>query len=140
MLEIAEARTDAEILSCFPVMVHLRPQLAEEGFVARVREQQAEGYHLVSLRTGGETAAVAGFRYLSTLFCNRYLYVDDLVTEPQMRSRGYGATLLQWLRDKAAAEGCDELHLDSATYREAAHRFYKEQGLEILGYHFRVRL
>ena len=34
--------------------------------------------------------AVAGFRTKRTLFCDKFLYVDDLATLASERSKGYG--------------------------------------------------
>lgn len=66
----------------------------------------------------------------------RFLYVDDLVTLAEHRSKGYGATLLSWLRQQAAKEGCAQMHLDSGTQRQQAHRFYEREGMAMASFHF----
>lgn len=132
------ADDDAAIAACYDTMVHLRPHLSRQHFVARMRRQMAEGYRLAVLHHEGEVVAVAGFRLITMLYSGRQLYVDDLVTQPAHRSEGHGAILMAWLRDQACREGCAELHLDSGLQREAAHRFYQRQGLIVVGYHFTV--
>ena len=139
-LRISEATTDAEIARCFPVMSQLRPHLREDGFVARVRLQQAEGYQLAFLEDAGEVVATAGFRFIENLSAGRVLYVDDLVTDGARRSKGYGAILLTWLADRARAAGCAKLDLDSGVQRTAAHRFYHSQGMTTFAHHFRMDL
>jgi hypothetical protein len=54
-VDIARAATDEEILACWPVMATLRPHLAREEFVARVRrvERSAD----LSAQCGGAGAA-----------------------------------------------------------------------------------
>jgi GNAT superfamily N-acetyltransferase len=64
------------------------------------------------------------------------MYVDDLVTLPTHRSKGFGSALLNWLRQHARHEGCAELHLDSGMQRKDAHRFYEREGMTIAGLHF----
>jgi GNAT superfamily N-acetyltransferase len=139
-LRIREATTDPDIARCFAVMSQLRPHLTEEGFVPRVRLQQAEGYRLAFLEDGGEVVATAGFRIMENLSAGRVLYVDDLVTDGGSRSRGYGARLLSWLADRARAEGCAKLDLDSGVWRTDAHRFYHAQGMTTFAHHFRMDL
>jgi len=70
----------------------------------------------------------------------KHLYIDDLVTAESQRSKGYGETLVRWLRELAIKEGCTYLHLDSGTHRGRAHKFYFEQGFTIASYHFSEEL
>lgn len=137
-IRLADADDTAAIAACYDTMVHLRPHLSRQHFVARMRRQMAEGYRLAALHHEGTVVAVAGFRLVTMLYSGRQLYVEDLVTQPAHRSEGHGTTLMAWLREHAHREGCAELHLDSGLQREAAHRFYQRQGLIVVGYHFTV--
>ena len=139
-LPIQLAESDEAIASCADVMRELRPHVAVADFVARVREQQRDGYQLAFVAEGGRAVAAAGFRLGRNLAWGRFLYVDDLVTSASVRSRGHGAALLRWLERRAREAGCDELHLDSGVQREDAHRFYRREGLEASSYHFRRSL
>lgn len=146
--DIRVAETDDEIAACGPLMRELRPHIGEHAFVSRVLELQESGYFLAyMLETDPETrretprgdirpVAVAGARINENLAWGRFLYVDDLVVREDRRSQGYGATLLSWLCDVAAANGCGEIHLDSQMQRKEAHRFYEREGLEGGGIHF----
>jgi len=140
MPEVRVAQTDAEIASCGPVLRELRPHIAENDLVARVRRQEQTGYRLAMLEEDGIVQAVAGFRIHENLASGRMLYVDDLVTRAEARSRGYGAALLAWLVDLARQEHCDNLELDSGHQRHAAHRFYLAQRMSIVSHHFRLPL
>jgi GNAT superfamily N-acetyltransferase len=95
---------------------------------------------LACIREGGRVVAVAGYRVSTNLYCNRHLYVDDLVTAEAERSKGHGKVLLAWLREQAVAAGCDVFHLDSGVQRKRAHEFYLREGLELSSYHFSERL
>jgi GNAT superfamily N-acetyltransferase len=139
-MKVEVAATDAQIEACYPVMRELRPHLDAHVFVEIVREMQRDGYVLVFLKTSDRILGVAGFRTKRTLSCDKFLYVDDLVTVSTERSKGYGRILLEWLKDRARAEGCAQLHLDSGIQREDAHRFYERNGVPAAGYHFRVEL
>lgn len=134
------ATTDAEIEACFPVMKELRTHLDEREFLARIRMQQRQGYELAYIAVGGRPVALAGFRVGENLAWGRFLYVDDLVTAAEHRSRGYGAALLRWLCEVAKERGCRELHLDSGVQRADAHRFYRREGMEVSSYHFKKAL
>ena len=130
------ATTDTEIAACYRVMRELRPHIVEDQFLLRVRSQEGAGYRLAYIQETIGVVAVAGFRIGENLAWGRFLYVDDLVTLPGKRSRGYGAKLLSWLKEKAAKEGCEQLHLDSGAQRKEAHRFYEREGMSMAGFHF----
>jgi GNAT superfamily N-acetyltransferase len=134
------AETDEEISRCFGVMFHLRPSLAEVEFVARVRAQQAEGYRLAYVEDDGAVAAVAGYRVMGMLATGKTMYVDDLVADEARRSRGYGKMLLDWLQQRARAEGCETFSLDSGTHRQEAHAFYFRERMRVTSFHFAKKL
>jgi len=135
-MKIQIAKSDEEILACFPVMRELRTQLDASSFVAKVRALESSGYFLVYLQESENPVAVAGFRLGESLAWGRYLYVDDLVTLSSHRSRGFGSALLSWLAEFAEKQGCEQIHLDSGVQRKDAHRFYEREGVLLTGYHF----
>lgn len=139
-MSIRLAVTDAEIARCAPVMRQLRPHVPADQFVARIRVQQAGGYHLAYLEDAGAVVAVAGYRIMENLYSGRVLYVDDLVTDDTVRSKGYGARVLDWLIAQARQAECQSFELDSGVQRFDAHRFYLMHRMIIAGHHFRLLL
>jgi GNAT superfamily N-acetyltransferase len=137
---VAIAETPEQIRRCFPVMRELRSHFDDpEKFVERVMRQQRDGYLLAYLEAGNEVRAVAGYRFLESLFSGKFLYVDDLVTRAADRSRGFGGRLFDWLVDEARQHSCDHLELDSGVQRFDAHRFYLVKRMNISSYHFRIK-
>lgn len=139
-MEIQLAETDAEILSCFPIMSQLRPHLHQESFVERVRRQEKNGYQLVLLASEGAVQAVAGFHLGESLAWGKYIYINDLVTNETGRSHGYGQRLFDWVLTLARARDCEQVHLDSGVQRFGAHRFYLRNRMDITSHHFVLAL
>jgi GNAT superfamily N-acetyltransferase len=139
-MRISVAESDESILAAFDAMKHLRELDDAQSFLRRVRQQQHDGYLLVSVAVDGRAVAAAGFRLGEKLAWGRHLYVDDLVTIPSERSRGFGRALLNWLKSYARDAGCSQLHLDSGVQRKDAHRFYEREGLVPASVHFRCDL
>ena len=134
---IAIAKTPEEIGRCHAVMRELRPLFTNrKKFVERVLRQQRDGYLLAFVKADGEVRAVAGYRFLESLFSGRFLYVDDLVTRARDRSAGYGGKLFDWLIEQAREKDCEHLELDSGVQRFDAHRFYLVKRMKISSYHF----
>ena len=140
-IHFAEALTGAEIARCFPVMRQLRTHFDdEERFVEQVKRQRGDGYRMAFLEDEGAVRAVAGYRMTESLFAGKFCYVDDLVTDAEGRSLGYGGALFDWLVAEARKAGCKKLDLDSGVHRFAAHRFYLTKRMIIASHHFSLEL
>ena len=140
-VRIADATTAADLRAAWPVVAQLRPAFDADRFVDQVLRQIDAGYRATVLYDAdGVPRAYAGWRVLEFLSSGRHAYVDDLVTDAGARSRGLGATLLDWLKAEARRLGCTRLQLDSGTQRKDAHAFYLREGLRIESFHFGIAL
>lgn len=140
-LNIAHAETDDQIATTFEVMQQLRPHLEKARYVPMIRSLMAsDGLKLLVLSEGNVVRAVASYRVMNMLYCGSLIYIDDLVADERVRSRGYGAKLLARLKEVGRELGCSEIQLISRVTREQAHRFYFREGFGMECFHFRVRL
>lgn len=134
-LQLAE--TAEEIARCFYVMRELRLHLqSKEEFVARVEQQQGEGYQLAYREQDGTVVTAAGFRVQNMLSSGLTMYVDDLITAEKARSHGHGKAMLDALIAHARELGCATFSLDSGTWRHDAHAFYFRERMRISSFHF----
>ena len=92
--QIAVAETDEDINATFALMKQLRPHLDEQTYLGKIKELQLEySYNLIAIFESGEAKAAAGFRICNSLAWGKYLYVDDLITNEESRSREYANAL-----------------------------------------------
>ena len=93
---------EAAIRAAWPVVAQLRPHLDADALVAQLQRQMAEsGFRAHALHDAGVPRAYAGWRVHENLVYGRHMYVDDLVTDETVRSRGYGKAMLDWLKAEA---------------------------------------
>jgi GNAT superfamily N-acetyltransferase len=138
---IAAMETDEEILATRDVMRQLRPHIKAEDYLPTVRRMmRTDDFRLAAVVEADVVRAVAGYRFIEMLYCGRILVIDDLVTDTNWRSRGYGKALIAWLTDEARRHACTQLQLDSRVNREQAHRFYIREGFAITCFHFAAEL
>ena len=138
--KIAIAKTEEQLKNTFPVIHQLRTHLSQDEYLRRVNIQREEGYQVVYLEDAGEVQAVGGFRIQHMLYRGRFLYVDDLVTNSETRSKGHGKALIEWLIQYARDHDCEVFSLDSGVQRFEAHRFYFRQRMHIASYNFALNL
>jgi len=135
--EILEAKTEQEILSCWPVIYALRPHVIEETYVPRVQEQLKEGYRLLYIKDESErVVSILGFRIQNFLWSGKTLYIDDFCTLPTTKGKGYGGALMDYVIQHAKDQQCDAVSLDSGYTRNDAHRLYLNKRFQLASHHF----
>lgn len=138
--DIRALTSDTAIRAAWPLIAQLRPHLDVDALAAQLQRQFAEGFRANVLYDDGTPRAYAGWRVHENLVYGPHMYVDDLVTDETVRSRGYGKAMLDWLKLEAKRLGCSKLQLDSGTFRKDAHAFYLREGLRIEAFHFGIAL
>jgi GNAT superfamily N-acetyltransferase len=124
------------------ILHQLRPSLTFEEFARRYPEMQKKGYQL----HGGyveeqELVVIAGSQIFHSFSSGNFLWIYDLVTSEQHRSKGYGIKILKYLEELSLLYGCSQIRLDSRLARKEAHSFYEEKaGYKKYGYVFVKKL
>jgi GNAT superfamily N-acetyltransferase len=118
------------------VLTQLRPDLDEAKWAAVRTDPIGARPCFTVVAEDGVVSAVAGWRLMAMTHTGRTLYVDDLVTDAAVRSRGDGSLLLGHLRERAEQLGASVLALDSGVQRFDAHRFYLRERMSITSHHF----
>lgn len=125
---IKELKDKKEWKEAYPVMKQLRTHLDENQFLQLVQEAvQKEGYQMAALYENEKMKAVTGFMPMITLYNGRFVWVCDLVTDSDHRSKGYGEALLNYVHHWSKKNGYDIVSLSSGLQRVDAHRFYENK-------------
>lgn len=93
-------------------------------------------YQLIGAFVDGKLVGVSGAWIATKIWCGKYLEIDNLVVDPEIRSAGIGSLLIRHLEALARELDCKILCLDSYTSNHASHRLYHRLGFEIWGFHF----
>ena len=64
---------------------------------------------------------------------------DHVYIIPEYRSKGLGKWVFKWIFAYAKEKGCQTSELNSYVSNYPSHKFYLNNGYEILGYHFLKR-
>ena len=132
-----------ETATAFAALSVLRSSLTDiNRFVEQINtRQRPAGYRLLGIFEEGKHNAVAvcGFHEAYNLASGHHIHIDDIVTMPQSRLKGYASQLLEAVRKIGAEAGVAKIHLNVHVShdRSDAHRLYFKNGFEISAYHFR---
>lgn len=126
-MEIRELTGTDEWVDVFPLMSQLRDDLDEETYLEYMRRMTADGYRLFAGEVKDEVVALAGVGIQVNMYYGRHLWVYELVTHSDHRSKGYGGDFLEFLEEWANERDCELIALSSGLQRTDAHRFYEER-------------
>ncbi len=130
-----------QLIEAYPLIAQLRPHLSLDRFLTQVtRMQRDSGYQLVCLSVNDSIKAAAGIRSAEWLHSGKYLEIDDLITNADDRSQGYGSHLFDWICQYAKKIGCNQVRLVSGVQRERAHQFYLSKGMTFEAKYFAINL
>jgi GNAT superfamily N-acetyltransferase len=127
-----------DIPAAIRLLAHLNPDTPPEVLQQRLETILAEHphYHAFGAFLDGKLAGLASAWIATKVWCGRYLEVDNIVVDPELRSSGLGTVLIQHLETLAREKDCNLAVLDSYTSNHASHRLYHRLGFEIWGFHF----
>ncbi|MGY0694491.1 GNAT family N-acetyltransferase [Virgibacillus sp. FSP13] len=127
-LIIKELQSQEEIVEAFPVIKQLRTHLDETTYLELVTDAMAnDRYKMFGLFDNDKVVAVTGFKPMITLYYGKFVWVCDLVTDRDKRSKGYGERLLTYVHEWATEHHYESVALSSGLQREDAHRFYEDK-------------
>ena len=125
-MEIQELQSQEEWQEAFHVMRELRHNLDEQEYLCLLGSMTEEGYRLFAVRDSGVLVSLAGIAVLTNFYYGRHVWVYDLITASNARSKGYGCRLLEFIEEFARRESCKVVALSSGLERTDAHRFYEK--------------
>jgi GNAT superfamily N-acetyltransferase len=135
-LQIQELTTVEEMLAQIDTMRFLYPNISVEKYKAYLSEMIPHNYIQIGVFENGVCLGITGCWSATKLWTGKYLEIDNFVVNPEVRSKGIGKLLTDYIEQKAIDSDCSSIVLDAFTGNFAAHRFYYNQGYGPKGFHF----
>lgn len=130
-----------ELDDSFLVMNQLRTVLTLNTYRELVAAMRPQGYELYALYADDTIVSLAGIEVRVNLYLEKHVFVYDLVTCMNHRSKGYGEMLLHFVHEYARDHGAKYVALESGLARTEAHSFYTDKmDYAITSYSFRKQL
>ncbi len=131
---------DAELLArAETIHRHLRPQIPAP-YAARMQEIFETGAEMAVAMENGELCGLVVYRITINTMVGKKIYSEDLVADPNTRSKGVGRELMEFLKKEGRDRGCVSIELESGTQRDQAHKFYFREGFSIKAFGFKQPL
>ena len=127
LLTVRELKSTDEWKIAFPIIKQLRADLNKLEYIKLLKIMSSEGYRMFALFESEEITSVIGITKKTNLYDGNHIFVYDLITDENKRSKEYGKKLLSYVEDMAKKDNCETISLTSGLQRIDAHRFYEEK-------------
>lgn len=118
----------------------LTPSLTHNSVLKMLPQMFAGGYKAIGIFENDICLGLSGYWVQTKLYCGKYLELDNVVVNPNFRSKGIGKLLCTHLEQIALEENCQVMMLDAYLENVKAHQFYQREGFKAKGYHFIKKL
>lgn len=110
---IVELTVEHQFLQAYPILSQLRTDLTLEEYLELLNDMRNEGKQLFALYHDTSIVALAGISWREDSYNERYVFVQDLVTDENHRPSGLGYSLLSYIHNWAKEHGVEYITLES---------------------------
>ena len=124
------------ILSIMPLLTQLNQDVEPKVLKERVLEMVTQNYKCVGIYDNENLIGICGLWFMTRHYSGRSIEPDHVMIDQKYQSKGLGKQLFNWIFDYARRNNMEAVELNTYVRNTRSHKFYYNNGVEILGYHF----
>ncbi|WP_109830936.1 GNAT family N-acetyltransferase [Reichenbachiella versicolor] len=133
--------TEDDIDSILVLISELNPSIPKDTLEARNKEMfEFDNYVCFGCFINEKLVGVTSGWLTVRLYSGKQLEVDNVIITSKYQSQGIGEALFNYLEEWALEHDCNSIELNTFSTNSRSHKFYFNQGYEILAYHFCKKL
>jgi len=127
------------------IVVPLVEKLNEGRISSKVLKQRfskmiKENYECAGVFEDNKLIGVTGMWFCTRHYSGKSMEVDHVYIDEAYRNQGIGKRFMDWITQYVKTKGVETIELNTYVENYPSHKFYFNQGFNILGYHFLKKL
>jgi GNAT superfamily N-acetyltransferase len=106
----------------------------------RFTEMLTQNYECAGVYMDDSLIGVSGMWFCTRHYIGKSMEVDHVYIDEAYQGQGIGKSFFKWIYDYAKTKGCNSVELNTYVSNYPSHKFYYNEGFDILGYHFLKKL
>ena len=132
--EILETSRIHEIIPLIQKLTHFK--VSELLLKERFSEMITQNYECAVILHEDQLIGLSGMWFSTRHYSGKTVEIDHVFIEEDYRNKGLGKDFFNWIYEYAKSVGCNTAELNTYVQNYPSHKFYYNEGFEILGYHF----
>ncbi len=129
------------INSIIPLIQKLNNNKQSEAVLKqRFAEMVTQNYECAGIFDGEKLIGVSGMWFSTRHYSGKSVEVDHVYIDDNYRGKGLGKQFFEWIYNYVKQKGYEAVELNTYVQNYPSHKFYYNEGFEILGYHFFKKL
>ncbi|MDW5290437.1 GNAT family N-acetyltransferase [Formosa sp. PL04] len=109
---------------------------SDELLFERFSEMFEQNYECIGVFDMDILIGICGLWFSTRHYVGKSVEIDHVFIDDTYRSKGVGKQFFTWIYDYAKSKGCEAAELNTYVQNHPSHKFYYNEGFNILGYHF----
>ena len=125
--------------SVVPLLHELNPKISVDTLNQRLKEMLTVGYQCMGAFDGNKLIGISGIWTLTKYYIGKHIEPDNVFILPEYQGKGIGKLMMDRIYEYAQSIGCVASELNCYPENERAQKFWKNEGYELVAYHYRKR-
>jgi len=111
-------------------------QVSNDVLRQRFVEMFSQNYECAGLFNNDVLIGVCGLWFCTRHYSGKSVEVDHVFIDENYRGQRLGGQFFEWIYNYAKNKGYEAVELNAYVSNHGSHKFYLNEGFQILGYHF----
>ncbi len=126
---------------CLALLKQLNPEKEISIIENRFHEMiEQPNYKCFGLFLDEELIGISSVWTSVRIHCGKRLELDNVIIDTKIQSKGYGKFFIDSIKNWSQENNYQSIGLNTYTQNHRSHKFYYNQGYQILGYNFELYL
>lgn len=115
-------------------------QVSDAVLKQRFSEMFTQNYECAGIFEDEKLIGISGLWFCTRHYSGKSVEPDHVFIDDDYRGKGLGKQFFEWIYNYVKLKGYESVELNTYVNNYPSHKFYYNEGFEILGYHFFKKL
>lgn len=126
-----------DIFKVIPLVFELnKGRVSKDLLKERFSQMVTQNYECAVILDEDILVGVTGLWFCTRHYIGKSVELDHVYISDEYRGKGLGKKFMNWIQDYCVSKGYNSMELNTYVSNYPSHKFYYNEGFEILGYHF----
>ncbi len=136
-LQIIQINPYDHIDQVLSLLKQLNPEMSGHTITSRLKKMiDLASYTCFGLFDQHQLIGISSAWSTVRIYCGKHIELDNVIIDSNIQSKGYGQYFIDAIKEWALANQYESIGLNTYVQNSRSHKFYYNQGFQVVGFHF----